>query len=136
MIVRVVICFVTALFIGGCGSGVRFVRMDSTKYPARDKDAAVETFPKGTMEPHVVIGTLSTQKKMHASFDDRSVYDQVLAELKSYARRIGADALIDVQPHYVGEGMNGRVQMDATAVRYLKQSETISSADPEKKDTP
>jgi len=136
MIVRVVLCVVTAVLIGGCGSGVRFVRRDETKYPSRPKNAVVETFPQTTMAPHIVIGTLSTHKGMHAFFNDKSVYDEVMAELKSYARKVGADALIHVQPRYVGEGMDGKVLVEATAVRYLQQSETITSAEPETKDAP
>ena len=136
MIVRIVVGFVTAALLSGCGSGVRFVRMDETKYPSKPKNAPVETFPQETMKPHVVIGTLSTEKTLHASFGERSVYDETVDVLKSYARNIGADALIYVSPRHVGEGMGGKVRIDATAIRYLQQSETISSADPEKKDTP
>jgi hypothetical protein len=136
MIVRIVVGIVTAALLSGCGSAVRFVRMDETKYPAKSKNAAVETFPQETMTPHVVIGTLSTEKTLHASFGEHSVYDETVDVLKSYARQIGADALIYVSPRHVGEGMGGKVRIDATAVRYLQQSETISSADPEKKDTP
>ena len=136
MIVRIVLGIVTAALLSGCGSGVRFVRMDETKYPSKPKNATVETFPQETMKPHVVIGTLSTEKTLHASFGEHSVYDETVDVLKSYARHIGADALIYMSPRHVGEGMGSKVRIDATAIRYLQQSETISSADSEKKDTP
>lgn len=136
MSVRLVIGVVTTMLLTGCGSGVRFVRMDETKYPARAKSAVVETFPEETMKPHVVIGTLSTEKGMHASFNDRSVFDETMDALKSFARHIGADALTYVSPRHVGEGSGGKMRIDATAIRYLEQSETISSAEPEKQDTP
>ena len=130
MSVRLVIGIVAAAFLTGCGSGVRFVRMDETKYPAKPKNAVVETFPEETMKPHVVIGTLSTEKTLHASFGERSVYDETVDMLKSYARQIGADALIHVNPRHVGSG-GGKVRIDATAIRYLERAETISSGDPE-----
>ena len=136
MSVRLVIGVVTAALLTGCGSGVRFVRMDETKYPAKSKNAVVETFPEETMKPHVVIGTLSTQKTLDASFGDHSVYDQTVDVLKSYARQIGADALTYVSPRHVGEGGGQKLRIDATAIRYLEQSESISSAEPETTSTP
>ena len=135
MIGRIFAGIVLTAVLTGCGSGVRFVRMDETKYPARSKSAVVETFPQETMKPHVVIGTLSTERPLHASFGEHSVYEETVDELKSYARQIGADALIHMSPRHVGEG-GGKVRIDATAIRYLEQSETITSAEPEKKDAP
>jgi hypothetical protein len=136
MIVRIIVGFVTAALLAGCGSGVRFVRMDETKYAALPKNTVVETFPQDTMKPHVVIGTLTTEKHMHASFNDRSVYDEAVDVLKSYAREIGAQALIHVEPHHIGEGMDGKLRIEATAIRYLEPSETVTSADSEKQATP
>jgi len=129
MIVRLAIGVVIAAVLSGCGSGVRFVRMDETKYPAKAKNAVVETFPEETMKPHVVIGTLSTEKTLDASFGDHSVYDTTVDVLKSYARQIGADALTYVSPRHVGEGGGQKLRIDATAIRYLAQSETITSAE-------
>jgi len=136
MIVRLIIGIVATAFLSGCGSGVRFVRMDETKYPSRAKNAAVETFPQDTMKPHVVIGTVSTENAMDVSFGGHSIYDQTVDKLKSFARQIGADALTYVSPRHIGEGRDGKVRIDATAIRYLEQSETITSTEPEKTDTP
>ncbi len=136
MIVRIVFGVIAVAVLSGCGSGVRFVRMDETKYPAKPKNAAVETFPQETMKPHVVIGTLSAEKTLHASFGENSVYDETVDMLKSYARQIGADALIYMSPRHVGEGSGTKVRIDATAVRYLEQAETITSSEPETKETP
>ena len=136
MSVRIVVGIVTVALLSGCGSGVRFVRMDETKYPSKPKNAAIETFPQETMKPHVVIGTLSTEKTLDASFGEHSVYDETVDVLKSYARQIGADALIYVAPRHLGEGGGQKLRIDATAIRYLQQSETISSTEPEKTETP
>jgi len=129
MCVRVVVAIVAVALLSGCGSGVRFVRMDETKYPAKDKNATVETFPQETMQPHVVIGTLSTEKALDASFGDHSVYDETVNVLKTFARKIGADALIYVSPRHMGEGGGQKLRIDATAIHYLQQAETITSAD-------
>ena len=84
--------------LSACGSGVRFVRMDATEYPARDKYAPVEVFEGSVVTPHVVIGTLSARRNMDAAFNDRSTYDDLVASLKDYARKVGADALTEVKP--------------------------------------
>jgi hypothetical protein len=131
MFVRLAIGVVIVALLSGCGSGVRFVRVDETKYPSKPKNATVETFPEETMKPHVVIGTLSTEKTLDASFGDHSVYDETVDVLKSYARQIGADALTYMSPRHVGEGGGQKLRIDATAIRYLEHSETISSAEPD-----
>ena len=132
MIIRVLFVFVILLCITGCGSGVRFVRMDETKYPARAKNSKVETFPESTSKPYVVIGTLHTEKDLDASFGGKSIYDETIDALKSYARRVGADALINLKPRHVGEGSDNKVIVDATAVRYLEAGQVVTSGgDPE-----
>ena len=127
MIVRVLLVCVILVCIAGCGSGVRFVRMDETKYPARPKNATVETFPETTSKPYVIIGTLHTEKDLDASFGGRSIYDTTIETLKSHARRVGADALIHLNPRHAGEGSNNKVIVDATAVRYLARGPVVTS---------
>ena len=132
MIVRVVFVLFILLCIAGCGSGVHFVRMDETKYPARAKNAKVETFPESTSKPYVVIGTLRTEKDLDASFGGRSIYDETIDTLKSYARHVGADALIHLKPRHAGEGSDNKVIIEATAVRYLEPGQVVTSGgDPE-----
>jgi hypothetical protein len=115
-----------AIALSACGSGVQFVRMDMTEYPPKDSDAVIEIHDGGVTRPHVVIGTLTAGQKMKTSFTDVSTRDQVLGSLTDYARKIGADALINVKP-VGGEDLSTRVEMSATAIRYLNPGKTIGS---------
>ena len=78
--------------------------------------------------PHIVIGTLFAKQDMDPSYNDRSTYDQVIKTLKDEARKVGADALIDSPHHRRGRGLKSRVQVTATAVRYLEKTTTVTSA--------
>ena len=53
----------------------------------------------------------------------------MIATLKDEARKVGADALIDVRPITAeGGGLKSRVEVTATAVRYLEKTATVTSA--------
>jgi hypothetical protein len=118
----------TAAGLSACGSGVRFVRMDATEYPARDKYAPVEVFEGSVVTPHVVIGTLSARRNMDAAFNDRSTYDDLVASLKDYARKVGADALTEVKPLSTETGgMKSGLSITARVVRYLEPGASLRS---------
>lgn len=118
----------TAAGLSACGSGVRFVRMDATEYPARDKYAPVEVFEGSVVTPHVVIGTLSARRNMDAAFNDRSTYDDLVATLKDYARKVGADALTEVKPLSTETGgMKSGLSITARVVRYLEPGASLRS---------
>lgn len=110
-----------------CGGGVQFVRQDMTKYPSKAKDAPIEVLEEGTTKPYVVIGTLTVDREIKSSFNDRSTYDEAMDALKDHARKVGADALIDVKPVGDSGGLNARVVLSGTAVRYMEQTEQVSS---------
>jgi hypothetical protein len=117
---------VVALLASGCGSGVQFVRQDMTAYPPKDADTEIPVFDSGITRPHVVIGTLTLERKMKASYGDASTYDEILQDLMAYARKIGADALVGVRP--VDEGaISTKIALTATAVRYLQESRVVTS---------
>ncbi len=119
----------TAAALAGCGSGVRFVPMqESAQYTPKDRNAPIEIHEGSVLTPHVVIGKLSACKTMDAAFNDSSTYDQLLASLKDYARKVGADALIEVKPSAdEGGGLKSQVRMDAVAVRYLTLESSVGS---------
>jgi hypothetical protein len=118
----------TAAGLSACGSGVRFVRMDATEYPARDKYAPVEVFEGSVVTPHVVIGTLSARRNMDAAFNDRSTYDDLVASLKDYARKVGADALTEVKPLSTETGgMKSGLSITARVVRYMEPGASLRS---------
>ncbi len=117
-----------AAFLTACGAGVQFIPVDGTQYPPKDRTAKVEVYEGSVIAPHVVIGTLTAKKSMDPSFDDHSTYDELMSDLKDYARKVGADALIEVRPVTdEGKGLKSQVQMTATAVRFLQKAETVSS---------
>jgi len=130
MISRVGFSVLIALFLTGCGSGVRFVRLDDTTYAPKPQNAPLAVLTGDSMEPHVVVGTLITARKMEASFDDRSIYEEAIGDLKACARKVGADALTRVSPRVRGEGMGGKLEVKATAIRYLTLATTVTSAEP------
>jgi hypothetical protein len=129
MISRIGLSVVIAILLTGCGSGVRFVRTDETLYAPKPKNAPVAVLSGDSMDPHVVLGTLTTAKKMKASFDDRSIYDEALGDLKACAREVGADALARVTPRVRGEGMDGKLEVEATAIRYLTRATTVTTTE-------
>jgi hypothetical protein len=57
MISRVGFSVVIALLLTGCGSGVRFVRVDSTPYSPKPKNAPLAVLNGASMDPQVVVGT-------------------------------------------------------------------------------
>ncbi len=65
-------------------------------------------------------------KKIEASYGDSSTYEDVLESMKAHARKIGADALVNLRIENAAE-ISIRVDLTATAVRYLTESRTISS---------
>jgi hypothetical protein len=95
-----------------------------TKYPPKPDDAKITLHEGGIRAPHVVIGTLTAKKEIKASFNDESTFDQVLNTLKKEARKIGADALINLRPI---NSEDASVIITATAVHYLKETGTVSS---------
>lgn len=118
---------VLAALVAGCGSGVEFVRQDMTEYPSKPSNAVVEVHDSEIMRPHVVIGTLTAGREMEASYNSNSTYDQVLESLKSYARKVGADALMNVRPVGDAGTVSSRVELTAVAVRYLNQANTVTN---------
>jgi hypothetical protein len=130
MISRVGFSVLFALLLTGCGAGVRFVRLDDTPYAPKPKNAALAVLTGDSMDPHVVLGTLITARKMDASFDDRSIYDEAIGDLKACARKVGADALTRIRPRVRGEGMGGKLEVEATAIRFLTLATTVTSAEP------
>ena len=129
MLIRIAVAALMTLALSGCGSGVRFVRLDDTQYHPKPKDAPVAVFDSACHEPHVVIGTLTARKKMKASFNDRSIYEEAMADLKRHAREVGADAIMQITPRVHGEGMGGKVELQATAIRYLARANSVTSAE-------
>ena len=123
---RLVVLGLVILGLTACGSGVQFVRQDLTEYAPKAKDAELDVLDGGTMQPHVVIGTLTASKNMEASFNDESTYDNVMADLEKHARQVGADALINVRPLDEG-GSDAKVVITATAIRYLTERTTVTS---------
>jgi hypothetical protein len=114
--------------LSACGSSIQFVREDSYRYPARDQYAQVEVYQGSVMTPHVVIGTLSAHRTLDANFNDRSTYDDIVAQLKDYARKVGADALTEVHPVATETGgMKSKISVTAKAVRYLEAGATLRS---------
>lgn len=117
---------VVALLASGCGSGVQFVRQDMTEYPPKDSDTEIAVFNGGITRPHVVIGTMTMDRKIKASYGDDSTYDDVVAAMTDYARKVGADALVGLRP-VMDDNTGSRVTLTATAVRYLRQNSTVTS---------
>ena len=111
--------------LAACSSGVQFVREDMTRYPAKSKDAPIEVHEGNTLKPYVVIGTLTADRRMEATGE--STYDLVVDDLTQEARKVGADALIHVRPVDNTE-MSTRVMVTATAVRFMRQGATVTSA--------
>jgi uncharacterized protein YbjQ (UPF0145 family) len=56
-----------------------------------------------------------------------STYDQVVVALTDEARKVGADALINVRPVDNTE-LSTRVIVTATAVRFMRQGATVTSS--------
>ena len=113
--------------LSSCGSNVKFVRQDMTEYPPKPANAPIEIHRGSVLEPHVVIGTMTAEKTIEASFSSESTYDEVLAWLKDQAREVGADALVGVSPVNEVGGLNTKLVLTATAIRYLEPSKTITS---------
>lgn len=112
----------------GCGSGVQFIPEHDVTYPPRDNDATVELFTGSINRPHVVIGTLTAEERMKASFTDRSTYDSVVTSLKNKARELGADALINAHPLSDPKSSAGtKLAVMAQAVRYMEPEVTLRS---------
>jgi len=114
------------LGLSACGSGVQFVRQDMTEYAPKPKDAKLDVLDGGTMQPHVVIGTLTASKDMDISFNGDSTYDKAMSDLEKHARKVGADALINVRP-VNQEGTDAKVVITAVAIRYLTERTTVTS---------
>jgi len=121
---RIALVGLVAMALSACGSGVQFVPQDLTKYPPKASDAKIEIHDRGVMRPHVVIGTMTASKEMKPSFSEDSTYDQIIADLKKHARKVGADALINVQPE---NSEDARVVISATAIRFFEQKRSITS---------
>ena len=64
---------------------------------------------------------------MKASFNDNSTYDEVLESLKIHARKVGADALMNVRPVGDAGTITSRVELTAVAIRYLNQANTVTN---------
>ena len=116
--------------LAGCGSGVQYVQSHPTQFPEKDKNADIQVMSGSTSRPHVVLGTLTAKKTMKATFNDRSTYDAVVKSLKDYARKIGADALINARPLSSEDGSQStQVIVTALAVRFMEQEVTLRSKD-------
>ena len=105
---------------------VQFVRQDMTEYAPKPEDAKLDVLDGGTMQPHVVIGTLTASKDMDISFNGESTYENAMADLEKHARKVGADALINVRP-LNQDGTEAKVVITAVAIRYLTERTTVTS---------
>lgn len=110
--------------LSSCGSNVNFVRLDETVYPPKSPDANVDVYKSSITRPHVVIGTLSTEKRIEPTGE--STYDVALRRLEDYARQVGADALVQLRTDTEDEP-SPRILLSATAVRYLEPAGTVTS---------
>ena len=124
-----ILCLVlVAVGLSACGSGVKFVRVDPVEFPPKSDSAQIGIFDGAVSTPHIVIGTLTARKQMDAKFDDSSTYDELLVALKKHARKVGADALIEVRPvTSEGGGLKSNVEISAVAIRYLERQSTITA---------
>ncbi len=117
-----------AVTLSACGSGVQFVRVDPNEFPPKEDSARIQIYDGNVSTPHIVIGNLVARKNMDASFDDSSTYDDLIISLKKYARKVGADALINVKPvTSEGGGLKSKVEVSAVAIRYLEKQSTITA---------
>jgi uncharacterized protein YbjQ (UPF0145 family) len=74
--------------------------------------------------PHTVIGTLTTEKRIEPGAD--SSYELAVDRLEVYARRVGADALVELKTDTMDQP-SPRIVLTATAVRYLEPAGTVTS---------
>ncbi len=92
-LILVVMCLVAGMLLGGCNTAsVQRLAMD--QYPAKSQDAPMEMF----------VGTIARAHKPIAILNSKSYRDQseankaeMLSSLRNMARKIGADAVIEIQ---------------------------------------
>jgi hypothetical protein len=125
--VRAALVAAAALTLVSCGSGMQFVRQDMTRYPAKPADAQVEIHEGGTLTPHVVIGTFTAHRDMTVNYGEGSNSDRLMDDLRKAARKVGADALIEVHPVLTDDSADkARITVTATAIRYMQEASRVS----------
>lgn len=103
----------------GCGSQVQFVPVDATIYEPRSDDHHILVYTSAVHQPHVVLGSITVEKKLDASYGGSSSFDLMVLMLQEEARRVGGDALVNVHPVSTNEHMDTTVILRAQVIRYL-----------------
>lgn len=84
------------LVLTGCQSGVMYTAQDTTVLtpkPSRYEVAVAYQVPN---RPHRVLGEVSVTREIKPSFGQTGAFDMAVEEMKTQARKVGGDAVVDV----------------------------------------
>ena len=85
------------LFLAGCGPEVSYVASDPTVLTPKPEGYRMPFSYEVPNRPYKVLGEVRVSEKIRPSFRQTSTFDQVLAEMQRQARKVGADAIVDLQ---------------------------------------
>jgi hypothetical protein len=88
---------VAGLFLAGCGPAVTYVSQDLTKMSPKPEGYEMPFSYHSADRPHKVLGAMTVSSKIKPSFREMSTFDQLLTEMQKRARKLGADAIVDLK---------------------------------------
>lgn len=94
----IVVCpLLGLLLLAGCGPEVHYVASDPTILTPKPAGYEMPFSHEVPGRPHKVLGELRVAERIRPSFRQTGTYDTVLAEMQKRARKVGADAIVNLR---------------------------------------
>lgn len=93
----VALTLLALLLLAGCGPEVSYVATDPTVLTPKPVGYKVPISYETPDRPHKVLGRLQVSERIRPSYQQTGTVDRVLATMQQEARRIGADAIVNLR---------------------------------------
>jgi len=106
--------------LSGCGPEVKYAQVDPTVLTPKPEGYDVPFSYEVPARAHKVLGEIRVSSKIKPDFNSTSTFDQVMNEMKKQARKIGADAIVDLKTVDSSNSQEGKLTMLGTFIIYTE----------------
>ncbi len=107
-------------FLGGCRSDVSYVQLDPTVLSPKPEGYDVPFSYEVPSRAHRVLGEVKVTSEIKSDFNETSTFDQVMDKMKEQARKVGADAIVDLKTIDASGHEEGRLTMVGSFIIYTE----------------
>jgi hypothetical protein len=115
---------VTVLILAGCGMEAKYVSKDPTVLSPKPKGYDMPFSYETPARPHKILGEVMVSSTIKPNFRETSTFDQILAEMKKRAKKVGADAIVNLKTMDSQErSKRGKLTLVGTLIIYTAPPE-------------